>query len=91
MAAQYFQQAADVGDATAMRFLAAMVERGLLGPPDAARAAALRARAQAVDPNGATPNMPPSPPAANSATVAADRWHGVATSLPRCWPACSAK
>jgi uncharacterized protein len=52
MAAQYFQQAADLNNGYALRFLANMYEAGLLGSPDPEKAGALRLRAQQVDPDG---------------------------------------
>lgn len=58
LAAQYFQQAADLGDGYSMKFLAIMYERGLLGPPDLAKAISLRARAQEVDPDSSSPDVP---------------------------------
>jgi uncharacterized protein len=59
-AAEYFQQAADLGDGYALKFLAVMNERGLLtGKADLEKAGALRARAQEVDPDSQTPNVPP--------------------------------
>jgi hypothetical protein len=118
MAAQYFQQAADLNDGYALKFLAIMYERGLLGPADPAKAAALRDRAQLVDPQSATPNVPlphavshyryasrgdgravsgasADDPNANNqfytGSVAVNRWHHIATHLPRCWPICSLK
>jgi uncharacterized protein len=55
MAAQYFQQAADLNNGYALRFLANMYEVGLLGSPDPEKAGALRMRAQQVDPDGRQP------------------------------------
>jgi hypothetical protein len=50
-AAEYFQQAADLGDGYAFKFLAILHERGLIGgKPDRERAIALRARAQEAGP-----------------------------------------
>jgi TPR repeat protein len=115
MAAQYFQQAADLNDGYALKFLAVMYERGLLGAPDPGKAAALRDRAQLVDPQSATPTVAPpravsrvryasrgggravsgafADPNANNqfytGSVAVNRWHHIATKLPRCWPICS--
>ena len=63
-AAEYFQQAADLGDGYAFKFLAILHERGLIGgKPDRERAIALRARAQEADPDSQNPDVPP--PAAN--------------------------
>lgn len=58
MAANYFEQAADLGDGFSLKFLALMYERGLLGPPDPFKAAQLRLKAQQVDPNSRTPDVP---------------------------------
>jgi hypothetical protein len=94
-----------------------MYERGLLGPPDPAKAAELRQRAQQLDPDSPMPVVPPGARArprqaprypavghqpgrvgsgdANAenplynGTVHVNRWHGVATRLPRCWPFCT--
>ncbi len=57
-AAQYFQQAADLNDGFSLKYLAVMQERGLLGAPDAAKAAELRRRAVQVDPGSQDPNVP---------------------------------
>jgi len=54
-AAQYFQQAADLGDGYSLKFLAIMYERGLLGKPDPAKASELRLKAAEVDPNSQDP------------------------------------
>ncbi len=59
VAAQYFQQAADLGDGVLAEFLAIMYERGLLGPADLEKAGALRAKAQEVDPDSQNPDVPP--------------------------------
>lgn len=59
-AAEYFQQAADLDDGYALKFLAILHERGLIGGKvDRDKAIALRARAQAVDPDSQTPDVPP--------------------------------
>jgi len=58
MAAQYFQQAADLGDGYSLKFLALMYDRGLIGKPDPAKAAALRLKAVEVDPDSQNPNVP---------------------------------
>ena len=59
-AAEYFQQSADLGDGYALKFLAIMNERGLItGKADLEKAGALRARAQELDPNSQTPEVPP--------------------------------
>jgi hypothetical protein len=55
MAAQYYQQAADLGDGQAMKLLANMYESGYLGPPDPTKAGELRLRAQQVDPGSRDP------------------------------------
>lgn len=128
LAAQCFQQSADLGDGYSLKFLAAMYERGLLEPPDPAKAAALRERAKQLDPDSLDPDSPdPGVPASVRApprqarrgsggdgrpagparpagagtadanandprytgTVHVNRWNGVATRLPRCWPFCT--
>jgi len=55
MAAQYLQQAIDIGDGFAMKFLANMIEGGYLGAPDPTKAAELRLRAVQVDPDSRDP------------------------------------
>lgn len=58
-AAEYFKQAADLDDGYALKFLANMNERGLLGGKNLEQAGALRARAQQVDPDSQNPDVPP--------------------------------
>jgi hypothetical protein len=55
MAAQYLQQAADLGDGRSMKFLANMYESGYLGAPNPEKASELRLRAQKVDPGSPDP------------------------------------
>jgi hypothetical protein len=57
-AAEYLQQAADLDDGYALKLLAILYERGLLGPKDLEKAGALRARAQMVDPTSQNPDVP---------------------------------
>jgi hypothetical protein len=73
MAAQYLQQAVDVGNGWSMKFLANMIEGGYLGAPDPTKAGELRLRAVQVDPNSRDPGplpmyRPATAPAQASAT-----------------------
>jgi len=72
MAAQYFQQAADLNNGYALRFLANMYEVGLVGPPNLEKAGALRLRAEQVDPDGA---RQPEPVSFFRRVVAANQSH----------------
>jgi Sel1 repeat len=66
MAANYFQQAADLGDGFSLKYLAILYERGLLGPPDKFKAEQLRLKAQQVDPKSQDPVLPPALTASRS-------------------------
>ena len=58
-AAEYFQQAADLGDGYAFKFLAILHERGLIGGNPIVKGPSRSARAQEADPDSQNPDVPP--------------------------------